>query len=74
LHPELGPQIFEINARLSGSTAMRVALGFNDPLRIVKHLARGVPMDPSTVYDATVYRVLDELVVRRPDSGKPTPI
>ncbi|SEM33170.1 ATP-grasp domain-containing protein [Bradyrhizobium sp. OK095] len=66
LHPELGPQIFEINARLSGSTAMRVAVGFNDPLRIVRHLARGVPMDRAAVYDATVCRASTELVVTRP--------
>lgn len=65
LHPELGPQIFEINARLSGSTAMRVAIGFNDPLRIVRHLAQGVPMDRATIYDATVYRTSTELVVKR---------
>jgi carbamoyl-phosphate synthase large subunit len=60
-----GPLIFEINARLSGSTAMRVAVGFNDPLRIVLHLAQGMPIERSRVYDATVYRVSDELVVRR---------
>jgi carbamoyl-phosphate synthase large subunit len=66
LHAELGPQIFEINARLSGSTAMRVAVGFNDPLRIVKHLVQGVPMERSSVYDdATVSRVSDQLVVER---------
>ena len=60
-----GPQIFEINARLSGSTAMRVAVGFNDPLRIVMHLARGIPIERATVYDATVQRVSSELVVKR---------
>jgi carbamoyl-phosphate synthase large subunit len=65
LAPDAGPQIFEINARLSGSTAMRVAVGFNDPLRIVNHLARGMPMERSNVYNATVYRELNELVVRQ---------
>jgi carbamoyl-phosphate synthase large subunit len=64
LAPNAGPQIFEINARLSGSTAMRVAVGFNDPLRIVNHLARGMPIERSSVYDATIYRVSTELVVR----------
>jgi len=65
LHSQLGPQIFEINARLSGSTAMRVAVGFNDPLRIVRHLARGRPMERASVFDATVYRMPAELVVRQ---------
>jgi carbamoyl-phosphate synthase large subunit len=64
LDPDAGPQIFEINARLSGSTAMRVAIGFNDPLRIVMHLARGAAIERSRVLDATVYRLPSELVVR----------
>jgi carbamoyl-phosphate synthase large subunit len=67
LAPHAGPQIFEINARLSGSTAMRVAVGFNDPLRIVNHLALGMPMERSSVYDATIYRVSSELVVKPHD-------
>jgi carbamoyl-phosphate synthase large subunit len=63
IEPDIGPQIFEINARLSGSTAMRVAVGFNDPLRIVLHLARGLPIERAKVYDATICRVSNELVV-----------
>jgi len=62
ISPARGVQVFEINARLSGSTAMRVAVGFNDPLRIVHHLARGEPMKPATVRQATVYRVPTGLV------------
>jgi carbamoyl-phosphate synthase large subunit len=65
LTSDAGAQIFEINARLSGSTAMRVAVGFNDPLRIVKHLARKMPIERSSVQDATVYRVSSQLVVER---------
>lgn len=64
LHSQLGPQIFEINARLSGSTEMRVAVGFNDPLRIVRHLARGVPIERAPACDTTVYRVSAELVMK----------
>jgi carbamoyl-phosphate synthase large subunit len=67
MDPDTGPQIFEINARLSGSTAMRIALGFNDPLRIVMHLARGAPIERANVNDATVYRLSSELVVRPRD-------
>jgi carbamoyl-phosphate synthase large subunit len=65
LDSDTGPQIFEINARLSGSTEMRVAVGFNDPLRIVMNLAQGMPMESAKVHDATIYRVSTELVVRR---------
>ena len=39
-----GPLVFEINARLSGSTEMRVAIGCNDPLRLVRHFGRGDPI------------------------------
>lgn len=59
----LGPLVFEINARLSGSTDMRVAVGFNDPIRLVLHLARGIPIERAAVRPATVYRYSTELVV-----------
>ena len=58
-----GPLVFEVNARLSGSTAMRVAVGCNDPLRLVKHFARDVPIVATAVPNATVYRHWTELVV-----------
>lgn len=67
LDPNTGPQIFEINARLSGSTEMRIALGFNDPLRIVMHLTRGTPIERARIYDATVYRISSEIMVRPHD-------
>jgi len=67
MDPDTGPQVFEINARLSGSTAMRIALGFNDPLRIVMHLARGMPIERASVHDATVYRISNEIMVRPRD-------
>ena len=43
-HEHEGPMVFEINARLSGSTEMRVAVGFNDPLRLAQHFGRGMPI------------------------------
>jgi carbamoyl-phosphate synthase large subunit len=43
-HDHDGPMVFEINARLSGSTEMRVAAGFNDPLRLAQHFGRGTPI------------------------------
>lgn len=63
MDPDQGPKVFEINARLSGSTAMRVAVGFNDPLRIAKHLARGARMERANVRNATIYSLPSELVV-----------
>jgi carbamoyl-phosphate synthase large subunit len=59
----IGLQVFEINARLSGSTGMRVAVGFNDPLRLVRHFARGTPMTRATIVPATVCRYMTEIVV-----------
>lgn len=59
----LGPLVLEINTRLSGSTDMRVAVGFNDPIRLVLHLARGIPIERAAVHPATVYRYSTELVV-----------
>ena len=63
LDPALGPLVFEVNARLSGSTAMRVAVGFNDPLRLARHFGRGEPIARAVVRPATVYRYSSVLVV-----------
>lgn len=51
-----GPSIFEINARLSGSTEMRVAIGCNDPLRLARHFGRGDPIGRARPRLATVLR------------------
>ena len=61
--PVRGPLVFEVNARMSGSTALRVAVGFNDPQRIAFHLGRGLPMGRASVRAATVYSHSTELVV-----------
>lgn len=63
LDPQHGPLVFELNARLSGSTDMRVAVGFNDPLRLARHLARGAPIERATVRRARVRRSGTELSV-----------
>lgn len=61
---DVGPQVFEINARLSGSTAMRVAVGFNDPLRLVRHFARGTPITRAIIRPSTaVCRYMTEMVL-----------
>jgi carbamoyl-phosphate synthase large subunit len=58
-----GPMVFELNARLSGSTEMRVAVGFNDPLRLAQHFGRGTPIDPARPRKAIVRRSGQELRV-----------
>jgi carbamoyl-phosphate synthase large subunit len=58
-----GPLVFEINARLSGSTEMRVAIGCNDPLRLVRHFGRGDAIVRARPRLATVRRCGSELRV-----------
>lgn len=55
-HVDNGPLVFEINARLSGSTEMRIAVGCNDPLRLARHFGRGEPISRARPRAATVYR------------------
>ncbi len=57
------PRVFEINPRLSGSTAMRVALGVNDPIRLYDHFVHGQAMPRHAPQEATVFRHWTELVV-----------
>ena len=56
-HEHQGPMVFEINARLSGSTEMRVAVGFNDPLRLAQHFGRGMPITRAQPSRALVRRL-----------------
>jgi carbamoyl-phosphate synthase large subunit len=63
LDPHRGPMVFEINARLSGSTEMRVAVGCNDPLRLARHFGRGVPIAAATANKAVVRRTGTQLLV-----------
>ncbi|MCH9656602.1 MAG: ATP-grasp domain-containing protein [Planctomycetes bacterium] len=51
------PRVFEINPRLSGSTLMRIAVGFNDPARIVEHFLDGLPIRRANVKKSKVYRI-----------------
>jgi carbamoyl-phosphate synthase large subunit len=62
-HEHEGPMVFEINARLSGSTEMRVAVGFNDPLRLAQHFGRGVPISRAQPSRALVSRLGADLLV-----------
>lgn len=60
-----GPLVFEINARLSGSTEMRVAIGCNDPLRLARHFGRGDPISRARPQIVTVHRKGSDLKVDR---------
>jgi carbamoyl-phosphate synthase large subunit len=64
-HQQQGPMVFEVNARLSGSTDMRVILGFNDPLRLARHFGRGDPIVRARPEKAIVHRSGAELSVER---------
>ena len=58
-----GPMIFEINARLSGSTEMRVMVRINDPLRLAQHFGRGLPITRARTPRALVHRSGTDLLV-----------
>lgn len=56
--------VFEVNPRFSGSTALRVAAGYNEPARVIDYLVDGHPMTPDEPrIGATIYRVWSELLV-----------
>jgi carbamoyl-phosphate synthase large subunit len=57
------PLIFEINPRFSGTTAFRVACGFNDPLRVALHYLRDEPIEPVEVRPVQIFRYLEQWVV-----------
>lgn len=56
ISPEGVPLVFEINPRLSGSTAMRIAVGFNDPARLITHFLDELPIQPAQVKACKVNR------------------
>ncbi len=60
------PSIFEINPRFSGTTAFRVACGFNDPLRVALHYLRGQPIEPVEVRPVQIFRYFEHWVVPIP--------
>jgi carbamoyl-phosphate synthase large subunit len=55
--------IFEVNPRLSGSTQMRVAVGYNDPLRLVRHHLLGADLERASVRPARILRRGSQLTV-----------
>lgn len=64
-------RVFEINPRFSGSTAMRVAAGYNEPARLFTHLVTGKKIEADRPVACSIYRHWSQFVVTRPDPATP---
>ncbi|SRR6266545_2322191 len=58
-----GAKIFEINARFSGTTPIRAAMGFNEVEAVLRHLVLREPMTRLSFRDGVVLRYWNEVVV-----------
>ncbi|WP_331376210.1 ATP-grasp domain-containing protein [Sinorhizobium chiapasense] len=58
------PRIFEINARFSGTTAVRIHAGFNEVEMCVRHMLFGEPVVQPDITPVTILRHWSETVVR----------
>lgn len=57
------PTIFEINPRFSGTTAFRVLIGFNDPLRLFLNVIEDKPITPVKLEERYYFRYLTQIEV-----------
>jgi carbamoyl-phosphate synthase large subunit len=64
------PKIFEINARFSGTTPLRMRAGFNEVEMTLRHLLDGVPVAAPEVQPMTILRHWSETVVRNEDVSR----
>lgn len=60
---DTGPKIFEINARCSGSTAIRAGFGYNEPEMIVNHVLNRLPITQPRTKTGYAFRFFEELIV-----------
>lgn len=60
---EQGPVPFEINARFSGSTAVRAHFGFNDAAMSVQHFLLGEDIHAPQIGAGMVFRYMEEVFV-----------
>ena len=61
------PRIFEINARFSGTTAVRIHAGFNEVEMCIRHLLFDEPIEQPQIMPVTILRHWSETVVRPGD-------
>ncbi|NRP73075.1 D-alanine--D-alanine ligase [Ensifer psoraleae] len=61
------PRIFEINARFSGTTAVRIHAGFNELEMSIRHILFGEPVEQPEIMPVTILRHWSETVVRPGD-------
>jgi carbamoyl-phosphate synthase large subunit len=57
-------KVFEINARFSGTTPLRMRAGFNEVESVLRHVVLGEAVDPPTIEPVTILRYWSETVVR----------
>ncbi|WP_026622525.1 carbamoyl-phosphate synthase large subunit (plasmid) [Ensifer sp. WSM1721] len=58
------PRIFEINARFSGTTAVRIHAGFNEVEMCIRHILFGEAVEQPEIMPVTILRHWSETVVR----------
>ncbi len=60
---EKGPTVFEINARFSGTTPLRAAVGFNEVEAALRRILLDEPLEPLTYRKGIILRYLNEMVI-----------
>lgn len=65
-----GPTIFEINARFSGTTPLRAAMGWNEVDAVLRREVLHEPGPPLTFREGIVLRYLNEVVVDPADVAR----
>jgi len=58
-------KVFEINARFSGTTPLRMRAGFNEVEMVIRRIVRGEPISQPEVSPMTIVRYLTETVIPR---------
>lgn len=64
-----GPVPFEINARFSGTTAVRAHYGFNDPDMAVRHFLLGEDLDLPVIGKGLALRYMEEVFIDGVDAA-----
>lgn len=60
---EAGPVPFEINARYSGTTAIRAHFGFNEPMMALQHFVSGEAMETPNIRKGVALRYTEEVFI-----------